>query len=160
MKVTTIAGSGSGGICDGLGRSARFYGPYGIAVNEEEGVIYVADTLNNRVRKVMRISEDRARAILRAQMVEDRENRAAEKKMEDFIASAREREKAKREREQKEMDAEEQEAAALLNEEIDLEDDDGDEEEVADGEALRQGDDARNDDDNTDDGEQNGYLGL
>lgn len=50
--VSTLAGSaGETGLSDGEGRSARFNGPYGIAV-DSSGTIYVADTFNHCIRKV------------------------------------------------------------------------------------------------------------
>jgi sugar lactone lactonase YvrE len=52
--VSTLAGSGaagSGGFADGPAASARFNAPRGIAV-DAAGNVYVADTLNQRIRKV------------------------------------------------------------------------------------------------------------
>ena len=50
--VTTLAGAaGNIGSTDGTGSAARFYQPYGIAV-DPAGVIYVADTGNSTIRKV------------------------------------------------------------------------------------------------------------
>jgi len=49
--VTTIAGSGYVGFADGLGRLASFNRPFGLAV-DLQGTIYVADTLNNIIRKI------------------------------------------------------------------------------------------------------------
>jgi len=52
--VSTLAGSGNpgaGGFADGAGASARFNAPRGLTV-DPTGVIYVADTLNQRIRKV------------------------------------------------------------------------------------------------------------
>jgi sugar lactone lactonase YvrE len=50
--VTTIAGRpGVSGSRDGQGLAARFNFPYGIAV-DKSGIIYVADLLNNAIRKV------------------------------------------------------------------------------------------------------------
>ena len=49
--VTTLAGTGAYGSEDGTGPSASFGVPYGIAV-DGAGNVYVADTYNNRIRKV------------------------------------------------------------------------------------------------------------
>jgi sugar lactone lactonase YvrE len=49
--VTTLAGlAGSLGSADGTGRSAQFYGPWGVAV-DSAGSVYVADYRNNTIRK-------------------------------------------------------------------------------------------------------------
>lgn len=50
-KVTTLAGSGSIGYLDGEGKSARFDGPEGVAI-DKRGILYVADTDNNRIRRI------------------------------------------------------------------------------------------------------------
>jgi sugar lactone lactonase YvrE/3D (Asp-Asp-Asp) domain-containing protein len=49
--VTTLAGSGSATFADATGAAASFNYPYGIAIGPD-GNIYVADTLNHRIRKV------------------------------------------------------------------------------------------------------------
>ncbi len=53
--VLTIAGGGepgpNGDLVDGAGAAARFWGPEGLAV-DAQGNIYVADTLNNRIRRI------------------------------------------------------------------------------------------------------------
>lgn len=50
--VTTIAGkAGIIGSADGIGSAARFYKPYGIAVDQAENC-YVADTFNSTFRKI------------------------------------------------------------------------------------------------------------
>jgi sugar lactone lactonase YvrE len=49
--VTTLAGSGSSGSNDGTGASASFYNPTGVALDASNN-IYVADFLNNLIRKV------------------------------------------------------------------------------------------------------------
>jgi sugar lactone lactonase YvrE len=50
-KVTTPAGSGLLGWLDGVGAVARFSSPYGIAV-DGFGAVWVADTGNQRIRKL------------------------------------------------------------------------------------------------------------
>jgi len=49
--VITLAGSGSLGSADGAGTAASFNAPTGIAV-DGAGFIYVADTFNNKIRRV------------------------------------------------------------------------------------------------------------
>lgn len=51
QSVTTFAGS-TAGFADGLGTTAQFNGPAGVAV-ADDGTLYVADRINNRIRKVM-----------------------------------------------------------------------------------------------------------
>jgi len=52
--VSTFAGDGVqiGGFANGIGTIARFDEPYGIAV-DRAGVVYVADSNNNRIRKIL-----------------------------------------------------------------------------------------------------------
>lgn len=50
-QVTTIAGTGERGFADGPGETAKFAGPADLAV-DTAGNIYVADTGNNRIRKI------------------------------------------------------------------------------------------------------------
>ncbi|GHU57701.1 hypothetical protein FACS189444_0220 [Spirochaetia bacterium] len=49
--VTSLAGTTTTGYGDGTGTAARFSAPHGIAV-DNSGTIYVADTGNNRIRKI------------------------------------------------------------------------------------------------------------
>ena len=50
-SVTTYSGFGSAGFTDGAGAGARFNTPLGIAI-DAAGNLYVADSLNHRIRKV------------------------------------------------------------------------------------------------------------
>ncbi len=50
--VTTLAGSGALAWADGLGTAASFNDPYGVSV-DSKGAVYVADSDNNRIRKVL-----------------------------------------------------------------------------------------------------------
>ncbi len=49
--VTTLAGDGQPGYADGQGKAARFDGPVGLAV-DDAGVVFVADTYNDRIRRI------------------------------------------------------------------------------------------------------------
>lgn len=50
--VTTLAGlAGAHGSADGIGGNARFWAPFGIAV-DNSGNVYVADTANNTIRRI------------------------------------------------------------------------------------------------------------
>lgn len=49
--VSTLAGGNGGGYADGPGKQARFFGPVGVAV-DVTGVVYVADTYNDRIRRI------------------------------------------------------------------------------------------------------------
>jgi len=49
--VSTLAGSGNGTYADGIGTSASFFDPQGIAV-DTFGNVYVADSENHRIRKI------------------------------------------------------------------------------------------------------------
>ncbi|KYG82210.1 NHL domain-containing protein [Roseivirga echinicomitans] len=50
-EVTTIAGNGSRGHSDGIGTSASFDGPSGLAV-DLNGYLYVSDQYNHSIRKI------------------------------------------------------------------------------------------------------------
>jgi sugar lactone lactonase YvrE len=50
-EVSTIAGDGTTGYVDGPAAQARFNGPIGVAV-DAAGNVFVADTYNDRVRKI------------------------------------------------------------------------------------------------------------
>jgi prepilin-type N-terminal cleavage/methylation domain len=50
--VTPFAGSGVAGSLNGNGTTAQFNKPEGIAI-DAAGALYVADTVNNRIRKIM-----------------------------------------------------------------------------------------------------------
>lgn len=49
--VSTLAGSGKSGYQDGVGKAAQFNEPGDVAVGSD-GTVYVADTLNHRIRKI------------------------------------------------------------------------------------------------------------
>lgn len=51
-NVSTYAGSGTSGYADGKGEAAAFAGPGGVTV-DKNGVVYVIDKNNNRVRKIV-----------------------------------------------------------------------------------------------------------
>lgn len=50
-SVSTLAGGGAPGYLDGMDRAARFDGPVGVAV-DRDGNVYVADTYNDRIRRI------------------------------------------------------------------------------------------------------------
>ena len=49
--VTVLAGSATAGSADGTGAAAQFSGPRGIVV-DANGIVYVADYTNNKIRKI------------------------------------------------------------------------------------------------------------
>ena len=49
--VSTLAGDGTAGFADGPAASAEFNNPQGVTV-DASGVVYVADTANNRIRRI------------------------------------------------------------------------------------------------------------
>jgi len=49
--VSTLAGAGTAGFADGTGAAAQFSEPSGLTVSRD-GVVFVADTANHRIRKV------------------------------------------------------------------------------------------------------------
>ena len=49
--VTTFAGNGAAAFSDGVGTGAQFSNPGGMAI-DAQGNIYIADTFNNRIRKM------------------------------------------------------------------------------------------------------------
>jgi sugar lactone lactonase YvrE len=52
-NVSTLAGQfGAGGYVDATGTAARFVRPHGIAVDASGANVYVADNLDNRIRKI------------------------------------------------------------------------------------------------------------
>ncbi len=49
--TSTFAGNGASGYVEGTGTAAAFNYPYGVAV-DPQGFVYVADSANNRIRKI------------------------------------------------------------------------------------------------------------
>jgi hypothetical protein len=56
-RVSTVAGGGSEGFLDGIGKDAKFSHPSGIAVTPDGKTIIVADTRNNRIRFIDVVSQ-------------------------------------------------------------------------------------------------------
>lgn len=50
--VSTLAGNGVAGFADGTGTGVKFNAPVDVAV-DGQGVVYVADSQNHRIRKIM-----------------------------------------------------------------------------------------------------------
>ncbi len=50
--VATLAGSGTAGTADATGAAAAFNSPWAVALDPDAVMLYVADTLNHRVRRV------------------------------------------------------------------------------------------------------------
>ena len=50
--ITLFAGSGTQGSSDGVGANASFYGPRGIAVDQQTGNIFISDHVNSLIRKI------------------------------------------------------------------------------------------------------------
>ena len=50
--VSTFAGSGTIGLVDGVGTTAAFYTPWGIALNATRGTLYISDLNNHVIRQV------------------------------------------------------------------------------------------------------------
>ncbi|MEX2235509.1 MAG: NHL repeat-containing protein [Cyclobacteriaceae bacterium] len=57
-KVTTLAGNGKFSFCDGIGKNAEFNAPGAISI-DGQGNLYVADYLNNCIRRVSPAGEVR-----------------------------------------------------------------------------------------------------
>lgn len=51
-SVSTFAGTSNAGLVNGSLATAQFYGPYGICMDDATGTMYVADALNNCIRKI------------------------------------------------------------------------------------------------------------
>ena len=51
-EVSTLAGSGSQGHINGIGKTAAFSLPWGLYFDEKDQSVLVCDTGNNKVRKV------------------------------------------------------------------------------------------------------------
>ncbi|MFA6391614.1 MAG: FG-GAP-like repeat-containing protein [Patescibacteria group bacterium] len=52
-QTSLIAGSGVEGFADGTGASAKFNRPFGITIDSDGKNLYVADTNNHRIRKIV-----------------------------------------------------------------------------------------------------------
>lgn len=56
--VTTLAGSGEAGFVDGPANKASFNQPYGVALDDAEITLYVADYLNHTIRQINLLTDD------------------------------------------------------------------------------------------------------
>lgn len=56
--VSTLAGSGEAGFVDGLAGKARFNQPYGVALDDAEITLYVADYLNHSIRQINLLTDE------------------------------------------------------------------------------------------------------
>ena len=52
LVVATLAGSGSNAFADGIGASASFQSPFGVAVTQDGSLLYICDYYNNLIRIV------------------------------------------------------------------------------------------------------------
>ena len=52
INVSTLAGSGAFGAVDSTGNQASFYYPFGVAVDNTSGNVFVADWGSNKIRKI------------------------------------------------------------------------------------------------------------
>ena len=51
--METLAGNGTGGWQDGTGAEVKFNSPAGLALDPVNNILYVADSANNRIRKIL-----------------------------------------------------------------------------------------------------------
>lgn len=56
--VKTLAGNGEAGFADGTSHKAKFNQPYGVALDDAEITLYVADYLNHAIRKIDLLSDE------------------------------------------------------------------------------------------------------